>query len=193
MTSQYRTRNYAPFDLIHFTIRGHLRRPRFHDQADHDEFLNDVRDRLDLIRIPDKPKLLGYAQMTNHQHIFMNAGRNPQLAPKIIGSVSRSYAQSYNWRYGETGQVFQRPFRGKVIRTPEHIVNTFSYIHQNPDSSLRVTNSSHGFYAGLVDDPHIDPTLAWRIFGNREGYVNFFNDAVRVREAGRAARRRLDS
>lgn len=191
MGSQYTTRNFAPFDLIHFTVRGHERRRIFHDQADHDEFLNDLRDRLDAISSPAKPSLLAFGQMANHQHLFMNAGGQPNLAPKMIGAVSRSYAQSYNWRHRTTGPVFQRPFRSKIIRTPDHIVNTFAYIHLNPDASLRTTNSSHGYYAGLTEDQHIDPTLAWRIFGGRDGYLKFFNDSVRVREARRVARDRL--
>lgn len=191
MASQYTSRNYAPYDRIHFTVRGHNRRRIFHNQADHDEFLGDLRDRLDAISSPAKPSLLAYGQMANHQHVFMNAGADPMLAPNLIGSVSRSYAQSYNWRHNTTGQVFQRPFRSKIIRTPDHIMNTLAYIHLNPDATLRTTNSSHGFYAGLTDDPHIDPTLAWRIFGGRDGYLNFFNDSVRIREARRAARNRL--
>jgi len=191
VASQYTTRNYAPYDLIHFTVRGQSRRKIFHNQADHDEFLNELRDRLDAISSPAKPSLLAYGQMANHQHVFMRAGKDPELPPKLIRSVCTSYAKSYNARYGTSGKVFQRPFRGKIIRTPDHIMNTFAYIHLNPDATLRTTNSSHGFYAGLTDDPHIDPTLAWRIFGGRDGYLNFFNDSVRIREARRAARNRL--
>lgn len=193
MSSQYVTRNYAPYDLIHFTVRGHQRRQIFHSQADHDEFLNELRDRLDAISSPAKPSLLAYGQMPNHQHVFMRAGSEPELAPNLIARVSQVYAQDYNKREGLTGPVFQRPFRGKIIRTPDHIVNTFAYIHLNPDATLRTTNSSHGFYAGLTDDPHIDPTLAWRIFGGQPGYLNFFNDSVRIREARRNARSRLNS
>jgi REP element-mobilizing transposase RayT len=190
MSSQYTTRNYAPYDLIHFTVRGHNRKRIFHNQADHDEFLEELRDRLDAYSSPAKPSLLAYGQMPNHQHVFMRAGKDPRVPPLLMRAVSTGYAKSYNWRYGRSEKVFQRPFRGKVIRTPDHIVNTFSYIHQNPDSSMRTTNSSHGFYAGLRDDPHIDPSLAWRIFGGRDGYMEFFSDTAKVRAARQAARRR---
>ena len=107
-------------------------------------------------------------------------------------SVSASYAHSYNWRHGTAGQVFQQPFRGKVTRTPEHIVNAFTYIHLNPDHSLRLTNSSHAFYAGLKDDPQIDPSLAHQIFGGREGYLDFFSDTAKIRAARQAARWRYE-
>jgi putative transposase len=191
VSSQYTTRNYAPYDLIHFTVRGHDRRKIFHNQADHDEFLNELRDQLDAFSSPAKPTLLAYGQMSNHQHVFINAGAEPEVAPKLIGSITRSYAQAYNWRHNSTGPVFQRPFRGKVIRTADHVMNTFAYIHLNPDASLRTTNSSHGFYAGLTDDPHIDPTLAWRLFGGRDGYLEFFNNTARIRTARRSAVQRL--
>lgn len=192
MASQYRQRNYKPYELIHFTVRGHNRHRIFHNQADHDEFLNDLRDRIDLSPQSVRPTLLGYAQMSNHQHIFTRAGEDSTHTPKLIRAVSTSYAKSYNDRHGTKGQVFQSPFRGKIIRTPEHIVNAFTYIHLNPDHSLRTTNSSHAFYAGLKDDPHIDPSLAWQIFGGREGYLSFFNDTTRVRNARKAARRRYE-
>ncbi|MBJ7459563.1 MAG: hypothetical protein JHD02_10280 [Thermoleophilaceae bacterium] len=193
MSSQYRLRNYRPHELIHFTVRGHNRRRIFHNQADHDEFLNDVRDRLDLSPPSSRPTLLGYAQLGNHQHIFMRAGAEPSHTPGIMRSVSIGYAKSHNWRHGTTGQVFQQPFRGKIIRTPEHIVNAFTYIHLNPDQSLRMANSSHGFYAGITDDPHIDPSLAWRVFGGRAGYLSYFSDTRRIRAAREAARRRYEN
>lgn len=192
MASQFTTRNYRPFELIHFTVRGHNQQRIFHNQADHDEFLNDVRDRLDLSPPSLRPTLLGYGQMANHQHVFLRAGEDPTHTSKLMRSVSTSYAKSYNDRHNRTGKVFQRPFRGKRVRTPEHIINAFTYIHLNPDQSLRTTNSSHGFYAGLNDDPHIDPSLAWQIFGDREGYLNFFNDTARIRAARKSARRRYE-
>src|SRR4051812_22386539 len=109
MASQYRQRNYEPFDLMHFTVRGHNRRRIFHDQADHDEFLAEIRRRLNAQSTPNGPKLLGYAQMSNHQHVFMDAGEHPLIAPKIMRGASTSYALSYNDRYGRSGPVFQRP------------------------------------------------------------------------------------
>lgn len=193
MSSQYRLRNYEPYDLIHFTVRGHNRRQIFHNQADHDEFLYDLREKIDLSPPSVRPTLLGYAQMSNHQHVFMRAGADPSHPPKLMRSISTSYAKSYNWRHGNAGQVFQHPFRGKRVITPEHIVNAFTYIHLNPDESLRTTNSSHAYYAGLKDDPHIDPSLAWRIFGDRAGYLSFFNDTARIRAARKSARRRYEA
>lgn len=192
MGSQYVTRDYAPYALVHFTVRGVNKRPIFLDQADHDIYLNELRDRIDAISSPARPTLLAFAQMRNHQHNFMQAGRDPTAMPKMMRSLSTSYAKYFNDRYGLRGQVFERPFRGKVIRTGEHVANTFAYIHLNPDASLRMENSSHAFYVGLEDDPHIDPTIAWKTFGGRDGYLEYFSDTARLRQARAAAKYRFE-
>lgn len=191
MGSQYRRRDYRPFDLVHFTCRGHLRRTIFRDEFDHEEFLQILRELIDGAPAARRPGLLAYGQMPNHQHVFVRCGRDPEGARSIMQSLSTRYAISHNHRYRLKGPVFQKRFRGRIVRGGDHVANTFAYIHLNPDASLRMTNSSHAFYAGLKDDAHIDPTLAWRIFGGPAGYAEFFADTARLRAARAAARWRL--
>lgn len=193
MASQFTTRNYKRFDLVHFTVRGFERKPIFFTDADHREFMWEIRNRIDGANEIGRPDLLAFGQMPNHQHVFMRCGHDPTVAPKILRGACTSYAIEFNRRHRTDGKVFQRPFRGRVIRGADHIMNTFAYIHLNPDASLRVDNSSHGFYAGFKDDPHIDPSLAWRVFGGREGYLEFFNDTAKLRAARRATRFRLET
>lgn len=192
MASQYRTRDYAPFSLVHFTVRGFNKRDIFLDRFDHEEFIHMLRGRIDRIPIPDRPTLLAYGQMTNHQHVFTRLGANPKPTLRLMHSVCTSYAMSHNERYGRHGKVFQQPYRGKRIFGGDHIANTFAYIHLNPDATLRFENSSHAVYVGLKDDPHIDQSLAWRVFGGPTGYREFFNDAARLRAARASAKRRLN-
>lgn len=192
MGSQYVQRDYTPYALVHFTVRGVNKRAIFLDQTDHDVYLAELRELIDSFSSPARPTLLAYAQMRNHQHNFMQAGRDPTSMPKLMRSLSTRYAKYFNDRYKLKGQVFQRPFRGKVIRGGDYIANTFAYIHLNPDASLRFENSSHGFYAGLNDDPHIDPSIAWKTFGGREGYLEYFSDTARLRQARAAAKHRFD-
>lgn len=191
MSSQYRTRNYSALDLVHFTVRGDRKRVIFFDGADHEEFLGGLRDRLDDTRWPVGPRLLAWAQMPNHQHVFLQLGSEPMVAPRIMRSLSTSYAISHNQRRRLRGPVFQHPFRGRIVQGGDHVVNTFAYIHLNPDASLREENSSHPVYAGDRTDPHLDPEIAWRAFGGRAGYLEFFADTARLRSARSAARQRL--
>lgn len=192
MGSQFRQRGYAPFSLVHFTCRGFKKQPIFLDEFDHLEFLETLRGLIDGLHGSIAPTLLAYAQMSNHQHILFQCGSNGDVVPKLMRSLCTRYALGFNDRHRRSGPVFQRPFRGKVIRGGVHIVNTFAYIHLNPDASLRAENSSHGFYAGLKDDPHIDPSLAWKAFGGRAGYLEFFSDTARLRQARAAAKLRFE-
>lgn len=189
--SQFVSRSYAPGTLVHFTLRGIGGMKLFLDDDDHAEFMGAVRMRLDRYADLGGPELKAFGNMPNHQHLLMRNGKDPTLTSKLIWGTSISYARSFNARHSRNGQLFQRPFRGKSIRSAEHLMNTFAYIHLNPDASLRTSNSSHGFYAGLVDDPHIDPTLAWKVFGGRAGYTEFFADTARLRQARAAAKYRL--
>lgn len=191
MASKYRTRGYAPFSLVHFTVRGFNQRDIFHDRFDHQDFLETLRGRIDQATPDGRPTLLAYGQMSNHQHVFSQLGADPDESTRIMHSVCTRYAMSHNERYGRSGKVFQQPYRGLRVVGGDHIANTFAYIHLNPDASLRLENSSHAFYAGMRDDPHIDPAIAWRVFGGREGYARFFEDTARLRMARADAKRRI--
>lgn len=193
MASQFVTRNYQPFDFIHFTVRGHQRKTIFFTQSDQLEFLQALRDRIDGSHEEGRPRLLAYGQMPNHQHVLLRCGRDPLQAARLIRSVCTSYAIRFNRRHNTSGKVFQRPFRGRRIVGSDHLVNTFAYIHLNPDASLRIENSSHAVYAGLIDDPHIDPSFGWDLFGGAEGYLRFFEDTHRLRTARKSAARRLSA
>lgn len=192
MSSQFRTRGYSPFAMVHFTCRGYRRKQIFRDEFDHRDFLDTLRGLIDGLHPPIAPALLAYAQMPNHQHIFLRAGENGDVLPKLMRSLCTRYALAHNARHRLRGPVFQRPFRGRVVVGGSHLINTFAYIHLNPDASVRHSNSSHGFYAGENDDSHIDPEVAWKAFGGRDGYLEFFANTERLRAARAAAKWRFD-
>lgn len=192
MGSQFRTRGYKPGELIHVTVRGFKRAARFHDEGDHNAFFEGFHELNDSLPERDRLGFLAHARMPNHAHLFLRNGESDWAITKVMHSLKTSYATDYNWHHRRKGQVFDRPFRGKVIRGGAHIANTFAYIHLNPDASLRMENSSHGFYAGLKDDPHIDPSIAWKAFGGRDGYLEFFSDTARLRQARAAAKYRFE-
>lgn len=192
MASQFRTRGYSPGDLLHITVRGYRKKPIFLDEYDHQEFIDTFR--LVNSRLPRAERLIEHAdaQMANHQHRLVTNGESPVAVTKVMHSLQIRYAKYFNWRYKQSGKVFEKPFRARVIRGVEHTMNTFAYIHLNPDASLRTANSSHGVYAGLREDPEIDMSLALNLFGGRDGYLDYFVDNARVRAARASARRRLE-
>jgi REP element-mobilizing transposase RayT len=192
MGSQYRTRGYGPGELVHITVRGHRKRAIFREDGDHDEFMRGFHKFNEALPPNHRLTLHAVGHMSNHQHLLTRNGDSPWAITQVMHRLCTNYAREFNWRNGTAGPVFQRPFRGKVITTGEHIANTFVYIHLNPDGSLRIKDSSHGVFMGLRDDPRIDISLAWKIFGGRAGYTDYFNDTARLRAARAEAANRFN-
>ncbi|MBJ7353362.1 MAG: hypothetical protein JHC98_00920 [Thermoleophilaceae bacterium] len=191
MASKYRTRNYRPNQLIHAQIRGHNRKPVFLDDKDQREFQSTLRRMINLTAAPERPKLLATAQLRNHQHLLTQNGNCGDSTSRIIRATKVSYAAYFNDRYGTTGPVFEMPFKARPVQGGDDIINVITYIHLNPDQSLRTTNSTHPIYTGEIRDPFIDDSIPLRAFGGRANYIEFFNDTSKLRAARAAARRRL--
>lgn len=148
MASKYRTRNYRPNQLIHAQLRGFNRKPIFLDDKDHREFQSTLRRMINQTPAIDRPKLLATAQMRNHQHIFTQNRNDGDATARILTSTKVSYARYFNDRYGESGRVFEVPFKARLVQGGDYIVNVITYIHLNPDATLRTTDSTHAVYTG---------------------------------------------
>lgn len=191
MASKYRIRNYRPNQLIHSQIRGFNRKAVFRDARDQREFQSTLRRMINLTPAPDRPKLLATAQMRNHQHILTQNRNDGGATARILTATKISYAQYFNDRYGTSGRVFETPFKARLVQGGDDIVNVITYIHLNPDYSLRIANSTHAVYAGESRDPFIDDAIPLRAFGGRENYIEFFNNTAKLRASRTAARRRF--
>ncbi|MGK2877090.1 MAG: hypothetical protein ACSLFF_00705 [Solirubrobacterales bacterium] len=168
MTSRYRRRNYRPNQLIHSQLRGHNRSPA-----------------------SERPKLLATASMRNHQHLFTQSGSRGDATGRIITATKISYAAYFNDRHNQAGPVFEAPFKARLVQGGDDIVNVITYIHLNPDATIRTANSTHAIYTGEMRDPFIDDSIPLRAFGGRENYIEFFNDTEKLRAARAAAKRRF--
>lgn len=191
MASKYRTRNYRPNQLIHAQIRGYKRKHVFLDEKDQREFQSTLRRMINLTPADERPKLLATAQMRNHQHLFTQNGSRGDSTSRIIRATKVSYAAYFNDRYGVSGPVFEMPFKARLVQGGDDIINVLTYIHLNPDFSLRSTNSTHPVYTGEIRDPFIDDSIPLRAFGGRDNYVEYFNDTAKLRASRAAAKMRF--
>jgi REP element-mobilizing transposase RayT len=191
MASQYRTSDYLPYGLLHVTCRGFERKQIFFDDRDHAEFSAIFRRLVYDRPFESRPKLISYGQMPNHQHLFLQHGTSGEVVPGVMHLLKIKYAQYFNDRYGRSGPVFESPYRGRVVRAGDDVANVLTYIHLNPDLSLRETNSSHPVYTGETHDPFIDQSIPLRVLGGKKGYNEFFSDTARIRQARQTARRRF--
>lgn len=192
MGSKYRLREYGPNQLIHAQVRGFRRRPIFLDDRDQDEWNSRLRRLINATPAAERPKLLASANMRNHQHVFTQNGRAGDATGRVLRSAKIGYAAYFNDRYGQTGPVFESPFKARRVIGGDDIVNVITYVHLNPDFTFRESNSTHGVYAGTVRDAFIDTTLGLHAFGGRDEYLRFIADTERIRRARGDARRRLD-
>jgi REP element-mobilizing transposase RayT len=191
MASKYRARKYRPNQLIHAQVRGYDRKAVFLDAKDHHEFHATLRRMINRIPANMRPKLLATASMNNHQHLFAQNGEHGDMTSRVITATKISYAAYFNDRYGSNGPVFESPFKARLVQGGEDIINVITYIHLNPDATLRADNSTHPVYTGEIRDPFIDGRIPLRAFGGRADYIEYFNDTSKLRAARKAAKRRF--
>jgi hypothetical protein len=177
--------------LIHAQVRGYNREPLFLDEKDQREFQSTLRRMINLTPALERPKLLATASLLNHQHLFTQNGASGDATGRVIAATKISYARYFNDRYGMSGRVFETPFKARLVQGGDDIINVLTYIHLNPNDTIRTTNSTHTVYTGETQDPFIDDRIPLRAFGGRENYIEFFNDTARLRAARAAAKQRL--
>ena len=97
-------------------------------------FLEGFHELNELLPANERLSLMSYAQLSNHQHLFVRNGLSEWAITKLMHRLCTQYGMEFNWLHGRRGKVFQRPFRGKIIRSADHIASTFVYIHLNPDA-----------------------------------------------------------
>ena len=97
--------------------------------------------------------------MKNHFHLLVKIKEegdlispdrvpNPvrALAPaKYFSNLFNSYAQAFNKMYGRHGNLFERPFKRKLVSEIEYFKRMVIYIHNNP--------VHHGFTQYAMDYP----------------------------------------
>lgn len=192
MGSQFRTRNYRPYELVHITARGFKKRVVFVDAIDRDAYMTQLRAMLNAIEPSARPKLLSCAQLPNHVHLLFQHGSDPKAVSRLMHTLSIKYAQYFNARHGRAGKVWQSPFRGRVVRGGDDLINVVTYIHLNPDTSTRDQNSSHPVYLGRKLPGMISTELVLRAFGGLEAYAAHFANTAKLRAARAAANQRIN-
>lgn len=69
--------------------------------------------------------------MPNHYHLLIRQDSTMSIS-SFIKSTFQSYVQSFNLRYGRTGQLFEGNVRGKLIGKENYLLHICRYIHLNP-------------------------------------------------------------
>ncbi len=95
-------------------------------------------------------RLLAYAVMPNHLHIILRQGRS--TLGTVMQPLLRRVAHRVQKHHGFEGAVFERRYRDRPCRTPDHVREALMYTHLNP------------WRAGLCDDDLGYPWMTQRAY-----------------------------
>ncbi len=79
--------------------------------------------------------------MPNHYHLLLRCGQKPDKIPKFMHLLNLSYARYFNYKYDNSGHVFQGPYQNKPIATKNSFKHVYNYINENPVEAGLVKNS----------------------------------------------------
>src|SRR5512135_3021180 len=104
-------------DLVYHALnRGNNRAPVFHDESDHEAFL----EALARTRRRYPFRLYGYCLMTNHFHLLLRP-ESGQPISRIVQSLTVAHTARYHKRHRTIGHVWQGRFKSPVIQDDGHI------------------------------------------------------------------------
>ncbi len=110
----------------HITQRGNRKLDIFLDDADREIYLAFLRQYCRKHGLD----ILAYCLMPNHVHIVGIPHEADSLARALAGAHMR-YAQHFNWKYSQTGHLWQGRFFSCVL-DDRHAVAAARYVERNP-------------------------------------------------------------
>ena len=86
-------------------------------------------------------KVYAYCLMTNHVHLIVNPGKNPEALSLLMKRLAGRQTRYVNKLEERSGSLWEGRFKSSIISSKEYLLACCRYIELNP---LR---------AGLVNDP----------------------------------------
>lgn len=121
-----RKRIWYPGAIYHVMSRGNRKKEIFKERADYVDFLKILKS----INNEYGFKIHSLCLMTNHFH-FVIETIDTELW-RIMQKILSIYAESFNYRYGYTGHLFQGRYTCSLIENESHFLEVSRYIHLNP-------------------------------------------------------------
>lgn len=126
--------------IYHVYNRGVNREVLFKEERNYDHFLKLVQRHI--LSVAD---IYAYCLLRNHFHLLVRVRMQNEIkrsAPRPLwkvppgrafGNCFNAYAKAVNAAYSRTGCLFERPFKRKVVTSPEYFRQLVVYIHRNPE------------------------------------------------------------
>lgn len=144
--------------------------------------------------------VLAFSIMSNHLHLIIKEIVEGGTS-RFMHRVSMAYSKFINEKYGESGSLFQRPFKSRLVEEDADFRNLAVYVMvKNPfelypgglrraienfdDAYERMSNDSFnslGAYAGTRVSPIITKDLLGELFETPESFKEFARETMLYR------------
>jgi len=147
-----------PHTPHHIVQRGHNRQAVFTSDDDY----NYYRENLIFFKQEFGCRIYAYCLMTNHVHLIVDPGRNPDSLALLMKRVSGRQTRYVNKLEDRSGSLWEGRYKSSIIATEEYLPACCRYIELNP---LR---------AGMVADPaqYQWSSYGAKMFGKRDPVVD---------------------
>ena len=143
----------------HIIQRGHNRQVIFASDADYNYYIDNLID----FKREFSCKIYAYCLMTNHVHLVVDPGDNPESISLLMKRVAGRQTRYINKIEKRSGSLWEGRFKSSVVSTQEYLVSCCRYVELNP---LR---------AGLVENPgdYKWSSCSCKVKGTRNKLVDF--------------------
>ncbi|NUM72468.1 MAG: transposase [Ignavibacteriaceae bacterium] len=121
----------------HVYNRGANKTETFLDNEDYNFFLK----KLNWYSKNNRTKILAFALMPNHFHLFLFFNEGSGNLSALKGNLLNSYTKYFNKKYSRSGVLFQGPTVCKKVEDGGHQIWLLKYITDNPVKAGLVNHS----------------------------------------------------
>jgi putative transposase len=139
-------------EIHHVLNRGNNRQAVFHDERDHREFIQAMRNAK--ARIPIE--IYSFTTMSNHFHAVMRP-RDIDTLSRFVHAWLSDHASKHNRRYDLPGHIWQGRFKAFPVAGDDHFLTVMKYVLQNPVRAGLVANARDYPWSSLNHRAITDP------------------------------------
>lgn len=153
----------------HIMQRGHNRQVVF---ASEDDFAY-YRENLILFKKEFDCKIYAYCLMTNHVHLIVDPGSNPESLSLLMKRIAGRQTRYVNTLEKRSGSLWEGRYKSSIVSSKEYLLSCSRYIELNPVRAGLVEDpskyrwSSYANKAAGVPDPVVDYDLLYTALGKR--------------------------
>jgi len=112
----------------HIIQRGHNREVIFSGDEDYLYYLDNLR----LWKTKLGCKVYAYCMMSNHVHLIINPGENPENLGLLMKRIAGRQTRYINRLEGKTGSLWEGRYKSSPIQADEYLLACCRYIELNP-------------------------------------------------------------